>query len=136
MLVIVGLFVAGGTGFLATVNGPWANNLGGAPGAGGQGFPGGGFPGGAPGAGGQGFPGGGFPGGAPGAGGQVPDLSNCPNLPQLGPRGGGQGFPDGQSGQAGPPTGGEQPNGGPPAGLTFDQNGCPVFPTTTTPTSN
>ena len=119
---IVALFIVGGSGFLSTVNSQWA-----------QMFGGGGFP-----SGGQGIPGGGpgggqgVPGGQGGPGGQLPDLSKCPNLPQL-PTGPTGGQPD--SGQSAPGFPGG-PNGGPPAGLTFDANGCPVLPTTTTPASN
>ena len=114
--VIVVLFVVGVAGFLSTVNSRWA-----------QMFGGGGITAGA----GQGFPGGGqgAPSGQGGPGGQVPDLSKCPNLPSLptGPTGGQPG-----SGTGGPQFAGGTPGGGPPTGLTFDADGCPVFPSTTT----
>jgi len=113
VLVIIGLFIAGGAGFLGTVHGQWAKSIGG----------GGGFPSGAPGTGTPGGPGGaGGAGGPSGPGGGFPDFSQCPNLPDLSPPGG----------SAGGAAGGGQPNGGPPAGLTFDENGCPVLPTSTT----
>jgi hypothetical protein len=115
VLVIIGLFVAGGAGFVGTVNGQWAKTIGGA-----GGFPAGGGPGGGPG----GFPAGGGPGG-----GRFPDLSKCPNLQQLG-RGDPNQVPPGTLG------GGDPQNGGPPSGLTFDENGCPVLPTTTTVPTN
>lgn len=125
VLVVVGLFVAGGAGFLATVDSGWASMS-----VGGPGVPGGaGAPGGA-GQVGSGQGGRGLPGGPGGQNGQFPDLSTCPNLPQPPPGGGGGTGGQPGSGQVPPALGGQ--NGGPPAGITFDENGCPVFPTTTT----
>ncbi|HEY5153808.1 MAG TPA: hypothetical protein VIJ47_03670 [Acidimicrobiales bacterium] len=106
VVVIAGLFVAGGVGFTSTVHSQWATSFGGG------GFPGGGGPGG--------------PGGTGGPAGRAPDLANCPNPPPP--------VPGAQGGGAGPdaPGGFDPSAAGPPGGITFDEHGCPVLPSTTT----
>ena len=113
VLVIVGLFIAGGAGFLSTVNSQWAN----------QSFGGGG---GSPSADGQRGPG----GAGDGPSGQRPDFSKCPNLPVppsgTGPGGARPGTPPNGGGTGGPPSGGR------PGDFQLDDNGCPVLASTTT----
>ena len=120
ILALVALFAVGGHEFINTVNSSWASmSIGG---GGGSMF--------GPGA-------NGGPGNQGGSGGFPQfDPSKCPNLPQLPqlPQGGpsqGGGAPSGQRPQAGndfgTPPNGQQGRGG----ITFDENGCPVLPGST-----